>query len=111
QREPRLDRIARGDLRAIRKREREPSERFLPRPERRCAAGLPAPSPGDARPALDRERHELAGEPGLADAWLARDQRDPATSTGELAQAAVERRELAFPADQHRCILAEVRAG
>jgi hypothetical protein len=56
----------------------------------------------DLRALGRRDRRRLAGQPRLADAWVAGDQHRPAPPPGGLVDPAPQRGQLGIPPDQRR---------
>ena len=82
-----------------------------PRPVRRGAAGLPAPTPMDGCPVAGHAAGELVEQAGFADSGFAGDHDEPGQAARYLGQGELERRQLRRSPDEHLAARSARRLG
>ena len=82
-------------------RARQLRQRIQPRPVRGRAPRLPAASPQHGAVRARRPARRLVGQPGLADARLARQQEEPPPPRHRAVQRGADLRQLALAPDEH----------
>lgn len=80
----------------------QPAQNARPRPERRHTVAMPAGGPSNGHPVGGRLRRDLLGQPGLADARLAREQNSAAAASDGVSEPLTEQRQMAVAPNQ-RC--------
>ena len=78
----------------------ERADDLRPRPERRCAATLPAATPQDSDPSLKRASRQVLREPRLADPGFSSDEEQATPTAGRVLQGDRQLRHFPIPADE-----------